>query len=131
MARTKSSLRATTSELVGAEPPARVGDGGDAAIPEMEGDEQEISDPSASPDRRELLRQSLLADWLNRQELAAALGVKERTISEWIARPDGLPHAVVGKRYYFRIDLIREWLERRIRVRNATKSRAQRQRAGR
>lgn len=132
MVKAKSNLRGTTSALVGAAPAARVAGDGDAAVPEMEADDQQPAEASVLPDKREPLRQQLLADWLNRQELAAEFGVQERTISEWLRLPDGLPHAKIGKRLMFRIDMVREWLERRVRQRNATKhGKAQRQRAGR
>src|SRR5437016_3763719 len=64
----------------------------------------------------------LLDGYLTRDEVAAQFGVTKRTVSEWIGKPDGMAHAKVGKRYYFKIDDVRDWLARRVRNRNRTRS---------
>jgi excisionase family DNA binding protein len=65
----------------------------------------------------------LLADYLSREELAVAFHVKPRTISEWIGKPNGLPHTKLGRSYFFQIDAVRAWLERRTSARNKNRAR--------
>lgn len=72
--------------------------------------------------------QSVLDGYVNRVELAEQLKVKPRTISEWIARPDGLPHVKLGKAYFFRLADVTAWVEGRICVRNKTKVASRRNR---
>lgn len=55
----------------------------------------------------------LLGGYIGRHALAEAFGVTPRTITRWIAQPDGLPYVKVGSRTMFRVDAVREWLASR------------------
>ncbi len=72
---------------------------------------------------------SVLDGYVDRPTLARQLRVRPETISLWVAKPDGLPHIKFGRSYYFKVEAVRQWLERRTRVRNQIKARAQRQHA--
>ena len=63
----------------------------------------------------------LLAGYLERLEAAREFKVSARTVSEWIDRPDGLPHLRLGKRIYIPVAAAREWIAKRIRQRNPSK----------
>lgn len=53
----------------------------------------------------------LLSDYLNREQLAAQIGVTPRTIHRWQNLPDGLPYTLLGGRVLFRISSVRAWIE--------------------
>lgn len=56
---------------------------------------------------------AILADYLDRDQLADELNCSTRTVSRYMAEPDGLPHVRVGGRTLFRLEAVRHWLERR------------------
>ena len=53
---------------------------------------------------------SLLADTVNRRELAKALGVCTRSISRYENQPNGLPSITIGGRKLYRLKSVHEWL---------------------
>lgn len=53
---------------------------------------------------------NLLSGYLPRADLAAELGVSERTLARYENRPDGLPSSVIGGRKLYRIESVRNWL---------------------
>ena len=89
-----------------------------------------MEEKQASTDKKQAVKAALLdttagilAGYVDRAELARQFNLKPRTISEWIARPNGLPHLKLGKKLYFRVADVHRWLEARIRVRNEIKKR--------
>ncbi len=67
---------------------------------------------------------TLLADYLDRDALAAELGVSTRTVARYEYEPDGLPSLLIGGRRKYKIDSVKAWLERRERKPNPTRRRA-------
>ena len=65
----------------------------------------------------------LLADCLTRKELAAELKCSERTIIRMEQQPDGLPSLLLAGRVYYRRASVAQWLGRRERRPNPTRSR--------
>jgi len=61
---------------------------------------------------------NILDGYARRKELAAAIGVTERTIARWTDQPDGLPVTKLGNRVLYRLDSAREWIAGRERRRN-------------
>jgi phage terminase Nu1 subunit (DNA packaging protein) len=59
------------------------------------------------------LQTDLLATYLDRDQLAEMFSCSGRTISRYMSQPDGLPHLYVGGRTLFRLEAVRDWLERR------------------
>jgi excisionase family DNA binding protein len=81
--------------------------------------DQQAPDPGDAPKRGPNPGLDLpFGKYWSREELAGKLNVTKRTVSEWIARPDGLPHMKLGRNYYFKPDDVRDWLERKMRSRN-------------
>lgn len=64
---------------------------------------------------------NILADYLDRDALAAELGVSARTVARYELEPDGLPSLLIGGRRRYRIESVRAWLERRERRPNPTR----------
>lgn len=60
----------------------------------------------------------LLAGYMTRTELAAQLGITERTIANYENLPDGLPSLRIGKLKRYRIDSVAAWIASRERSRN-------------
>ncbi|NHK27611.1 helix-turn-helix domain-containing protein [Parvularcula flava] len=54
---------------------------------------------------------SLLSDYLTKRQLAAELGVTERTIGRWMRKAGGIPHTRIGGQLVFRIASVRSWIE--------------------
>jgi hypothetical protein len=67
----------------------------------------EHSPALSAPTRR------LLDDYMTRRQLAREFSCTERTISRWMALPDGLPHTRIGARTLFRAESVRTWLDSR------------------
>ena len=63
----------------------------------------------------------ILADYVDRSQLAEKLNCSTRTISRYMAEPDGLPYVRVGGRTLFRLETVRRWLERREHYPNPTR----------
>lgn len=63
-----------------------------------------------SCDRPEELGDSLLDDWLSRADLAKELGVSVDTLSRWESRQTGPICIRLGRRVYYRKNVVREWL---------------------
>ena len=56
---------------------------------------------------------SILEEYVTHTELAAQLGITERTLRLWRARGDAPPITRVGLRVLFHRDDVREWLRSR------------------
>lgn len=56
----------------------------------------------------------LLAGYAPRAEIAAELGVHERTIARYENMPDGLASVTIGGRKFYRLDDVRAFIEARI-----------------
>lgn len=54
---------------------------------------------------------TVLEGYLERHELARELGRSERTISRWHTRRIGPPFVKLGRKTYYRIDAVRDWLK--------------------
>ncbi len=65
----------------------------------------------------------LLADYLDRQRTAQALGVSTKTITEWSNQPDGLQYVRIGRKNYYHRDWLRNFLDRRTHKPNPRRSR--------
>lgn len=63
---------------------------------------------------------NLLEGYAKRNELAAAIGVTERTIARWTDQADGLPVTKIGNRVFYRLESAREWIAGRERKPNPT-----------
>jgi excisionase family DNA binding protein len=60
---------------------------------------------------------SVLADYVTHTELAAQLGITERTLRQWRARGDAPPITRLGLRILFHRDDVKDWLlSRRMRA---------------
>jgi DNA-binding transcriptional MerR regulator len=55
----------------------------------------------------------VLADYISRRELAAELGVHERTLTRWEAMGEAPPKTRVGRRPMYRRVSVAAWLARR------------------
>ena len=66
---------------------------------------------------------NILADYLNRDALAAELGVSARTVARYETEANGLPSVMIGGRRKYKIDSVKAWLERRERKPNPTRRR--------
>jgi hypothetical protein len=56
---------------------------------------------------------TLLNDYVSRTELAAELGVCERTLIRWTDLGDAPPVSRIGRRPMYRRTAVKEWLARR------------------
>lgn len=56
---------------------------------------------------------NILADYVNRPELAAALNVSVRTLSRYEILPDGLPSVLIGGRKLYRVQSVLDWVKSR------------------
>jgi predicted DNA-binding transcriptional regulator AlpA len=56
---------------------------------------------------------ALLAEYLTRAQLAAQLGVSERTIDRWHTCRTGPPRTVFGRQILYRRSSVRDWLAKR------------------
>lgn len=54
--------------------------------------------------------QSLLADWISRDQLAQELMVTADTLSRWEARREGPPCMRVGRKVFYRRSSVEDWL---------------------
>lgn len=63
----------------------------------------------------------LLDGYLDRATLAAQLNVSERTLSRYESERDGLPSLMLGGRRLYRLEAVREWLQRRERMTSPVK----------
>lgn len=61
---------------------------------------------------------NILEGYASRNDLAASIGVTERTIARWTDQPDGLPVTKIGNKVLYRLDAAREWIASRERRRN-------------
>ncbi len=52
----------------------------------------------------------LLADWISREQLARALGLTADTLSRWEARRQGPPCTRIGRKTFYRLVAIQEWI---------------------
>ncbi len=55
----------------------------------------------------------ILADWIERAELARELGVTQDTLARWASDGTGPPMVRVGRRVFYRRAAVREWLKRK------------------
>lgn len=62
---------------------------------------QDGSGPAAEP---------LLGEWMERGELAHALGVTTDTLQRWQAQRIGPPSVKLGRKVLYRREAVREWL---------------------
>lgn len=69
---------------------------------------------------------ALLDDYVTRRELAQELRCSERTIIRLEREPDGLPSTLLGGRVLYRRASVAQWLERRERRPNPTRTRNRR-----
>jgi len=53
---------------------------------------------------------TLLADWISREDLAEELSVKPDTLARWEARREGPPCMRLGRKVYYRQSSVRAWL---------------------
>ncbi|MEX4007684.1 hypothetical protein [Neoaquamicrobium sediminum] len=56
---------------------------------------------------------NILEGYAKRNELAAAIGVTERTIARWTDQPNGLPVTKIGNRVFYRLESARNWIAER------------------
>ncbi len=49
--------------------------------------------------------------WINIDEAAEHLGVKSRTIRDWIQKDTGIPARKVGKQWKFKCSELDKWVE--------------------
>jgi predicted DNA-binding transcriptional regulator AlpA len=66
------------------------------------------SDPNAN-----YINSSTLDGLLRREDLAKQLGVSPRTIDRWHALRQGPPRVCIGRTILYRIDAVRQWLQKR------------------
>jgi DNA-binding transcriptional MerR regulator len=52
----------------------------------------------------------LLDGWLSKERLAAEIGVSTDTLERWERRRLGPPRVKLGRKAFYRIDALREWL---------------------
>ena len=65
----------------------------------------------------------ILDGYLTRQQLAEQMGVSWRTICRYEDMADGLPSLLIGGKKIYRVESVRQWLERRERRPNPTRTR--------
>ena len=53
---------------------------------------------------------SLLSDYMTREDLAAELGVSKDTLARWHTQRIGPPSVKLGKRTFYRREVVRAWL---------------------
>src|SRR5689334_2219423 len=53
---------------------------------------------------------SILAGYIAPEQLARELGVSERTLARWHATRLGPPRVTIGRRPYYRISSVAEWI---------------------
>lgn len=63
----------------------------------------------------------LLEGYLDRATLAAQLNVSERTLIRYEGERDGLPSLMLGGRRLYRLEAVRQWLQRRERTPNPSR----------
>ena len=63
-----------------------------------------------------MMMNSLLDDYLTRTELAAELGVCERTVIRWCDLGDGPPMVKIGRKPLFHRPAVKTWLASREQV---------------
>ncbi|MBW6496065.1 MAG: helix-turn-helix domain-containing protein [Burkholderiaceae bacterium] len=61
--------------------------------------------PEATPEPLDLL-----ADWISREQLAQALGLKSDTLARWEARREGPPCTRLGRKTFYRRASVQAWL---------------------
>ena len=64
----------------------------------------------ASSDAHEAAHPTVLDGYLEPQEVAHQLGVSVRTLTRWHALRCGPPRCMTGRKIYYRVDAVREWL---------------------
>lgn len=67
---------------------------------------------------------NLRENLLTRADLAAQLGISERSIWRYENGPNGIPSLMLGGRKYYRIADVQDWLERRVVRPNPTRRKA-------
>ena len=50
---------------------------------------------------------------MNQEKCAKFLGVNAETLRRWAAKNAGPPRILIGKRYYYRRDMLKTWLDSR------------------
>jgi predicted DNA-binding transcriptional regulator AlpA len=56
---------------------------------------------------------NLLEDYLDKNELAAALDTSPRTVDRWETARIGPPRTIIGRRVLFRRESVKQWLLQR------------------
>lgn len=85
-----------------------------------------VAEPVPAPDGTRLL-----ADYLLPEELAAELGICERTLSRWDSLRIGPPRVTIGRKVRYRRLAVQEWLLKRERGLSDPKGTRSRRTAGR
>jgi hypothetical protein len=68
----------------------------------------------------------VLADYYTEQQLAAQLGISQRTLKRWRRARDGPPYLVISRQIYFRRGAVEGWLRSRERGFEDSKGRSRR-----
>ena len=55
-----------------------------------------------------------LGDYIPVETFASMVGTTRRTISRWMAQPDGLPHLHLGRQTYVPTEQARDWIASRV-----------------
>jgi hypothetical protein len=66
---------------------------------------------------------NLLADYLDLEPFAKAVGRHTRTVRRWLNQPSGLPYTRIGNRILIHIPTARDWIFSRMRKPNAPRTR--------
>jgi hypothetical protein len=75
-------------------------------------------------DLRAMTLSDFLSEYVDRPQLAKALGVSVRTIARYEDQPDGLPCTVLGGKKRYRLASIYKWIEGREKRRNTRRKAA-------
>ena len=67
---------------------------------------------------------TLLHDYIQREELARELKCSERTLARYENQKDGLPSVMIGGRKFYRIEAVNTWLQKRERQPNPARAAA-------
>jgi hypothetical protein len=84
---------------------------------------QHMNDTAPAPQDKD---QALLADWMTRPDLAAALGITADTLSRWEARQFGPPCTRIGRKVLYRRASVESWINAQEQMRPAKSHRGRR-----
>jgi predicted site-specific integrase-resolvase len=57
--------------------------------------------------------QEVLSGWMNRDELAASLGVQPMTLAKWQNQRIGPPLVRIGRKVWYRREAVEDWLRKK------------------